>query len=119
MSQMTERRIEPEENEFKRVLGRGLRAERGVRLSIRSVREAAGRTQIEVAAESQINQGDVSRLEKRESFDDCQVSTLRRYLAALGGELELVAVFGDKRIALAGASTEISEVSDRRRRSAA
>ena len=118
MSQLIERRIEPEERELKRVLGRGLRAERGVRLSIRTIREAAGRTQIEVAAESQINQGDVSRLEKRESFDDCQVSTLRRYLAALGGELELVAVFGDKRIALAGASTEISHASDRRRRAA-
>ena len=118
MSQLIERRIEPEERELKRVLGRGLRAERGVRLSIRTIREAAGRTQIEVAAESQINQGDVSRLEKRESFDDCQVSTLRRYLAALGGELELVAVFGDKRIALAGASTEISDVSDLRRRAA-
>lgn len=117
MSQMTERRIETEESELKRVLGRGLRAERGVRLSIRTVREAAGKTQVEVAAESQINQADVSRLENRESFDDCQVSTLRRYLAALGGELELVAVFGAKRIALAGASAEISDVKEPRRRS--
>ena len=94
-------------------------AERGVRLSIRTVREGAGKTQVEVAAESQINQADVSRLENRESFDDCQVSTLRRYLAALGGELELVAVFGTKRIALAGASAEISDVKDHRRRNAA
>ncbi len=102
---MTERPIEPEEKEHRRV-GRGLRADRGVRLSIRTVREAVGKTQVEVAAESRINQAGISRLENRESFDDCQVSTLRRYLAAIGGELELVAVFGAKRISLAGAPAE-------------
>jgi hypothetical protein len=50
-----------------------------------------------------MNQADVSRLESRENFDDCQVSTLQRYVAALGGRLDLVAAFGDKRIVLAGA----------------
>ena len=73
MNQITKRRIEPDEGELQRVLGCGLRAERGVHLSIRALREAAGKTQVEVAAESQIDQADVSRLERRESFDDCQV----------------------------------------------
>ncbi len=86
-----------------RVLGRGLHAQRGVRLTLRALREAAGRTQLEVAAASKIDQGDVSRLEGRETLDECQVSTLRRYLAALGGHLELVAQFGDKRFVISGA----------------
>lgn len=90
------------ETEPVRVLGRGLRARRGVHLALRTLREAAGKTQAQVAETSGIDQADVSRLESRESFEDCQVSTLRRYLAALGGQLELVAVFGDKRIVLAG-----------------
>ena len=87
-----------------RVLGRGLRAQRGVRLSLRTLREAAGKTQGEVRTASGIDQADISRLESRESFDDCLVSTLQRYLAAIGAEFELVAVFGDKRITVVGAA---------------
>ncbi len=87
-----------------RVLGRGLRAQRGVRLSLRTLREAAGKTQGEVRTASGIDQADISRLESRESFDDCLVSTLQRYLAAIGAEFELVAIFGDKRITVVGAA---------------
>jgi transcriptional regulator with XRE-family HTH domain len=71
---------------------------------LRAVREAVGKTQVEIADASDIDQGDVSRLEARESLDECQVDTLRRYVAALGGELELVATFGDKKISLAGSA---------------
>lgn len=88
-----------------RILGRGLRAHRGVHLTIRAVREAVGKTQVEVAADSSMDQSDVSRLEGRKDFEDCLVSTLRRYVAALGGELELVAAFGDRKIIIAGAET--------------
>jgi len=49
-----------------------------------------------------MDQADVSRLEGRGSFDDCQVSTLQRYLSAIGGRLEIVAAFGDKRIVVTG-----------------
>ena len=101
MSLSTKRHLQPE-TEPVRVLGRGLRAQRGVRLTMRVVREAAGKTQVDVAAESQMDQADVSRLESREEFDDCQVSTLRRYVTALGGNLELVAAFGNKKIVLSG-----------------
>jgi hypothetical protein len=95
------KRVETE-TEPLRILGRGLRAQRGVRLTMRSLREGAGKTQVDLAASSQIDQGDISRLENRATFDDCQVATIKRYIAALGGRLELVAVFGDKRIDLAG-----------------
>ena len=94
-----------------RVLGRGLRAHRGVHLTMRTLREAAGKTQIDVAAASQINQADVSRLESREDFDDYQVSTLRRYLAALGGQLEIVGAFGNKKIVISGVRAEPSAAS--------
>jgi hypothetical protein len=85
-----------------RVLGRGLRAQRGVRLTLRTLRDATGKTQSDVAIETRMDQADVSRLESREDFGDCQVFTLQRYVSALGGQLELVAAFGDKRIVLCG-----------------
>jgi transcriptional regulator with XRE-family HTH domain len=105
MSEARKRREEPRPQV--RVLGRGLRAQRGVHLTLRAVREAVGKTQVEIADASDIDQGDVSRLEARESLDECQVDTLRRYVAALGGELELVAKFGDKKISLTGSTRDV------------
>jgi transcriptional regulator with XRE-family HTH domain len=102
MSQASKRRPEPHSDPV-RVLGRGLRAQRGVHLTLRALREGVGKTQVEVRESSHIDQADISRLESRQSFDEYQVSTLQRYLSALGGDLELVAVFGDKKIILAGA----------------
>lgn len=93
----------PTDTEPVRVLGRGLGARRGVHLTLRSVRDATGKTQTDVARESSMDQADVSRLENRAGFDDCQFATLRRYIEALGGELEVVAKFDDKRIVLVGA----------------
>lgn len=86
-----------------RVLGRGLRAQRGVHLPLRVLREGAGKTQVEVSAATKIDQGDISRLERRQDFDDCQIATLRRYVEALGGTVEIAAVFGAKRIIISGA----------------
>jgi hypothetical protein len=57
---------------------------------------------VEVREASGIDQADISRLEGRESPDESQVSTLQRYIAALGGRLDVVAVFGDKKIILTG-----------------
>ena len=87
-----------------RILGRGLHAKKGVHLTLRAVREAVGQTQMAIANESTMDQADISRLENRSNLDDTQIATLRRYLAALGGELELVARFGDKKIVLVGTS---------------
>jgi transcriptional regulator with XRE-family HTH domain len=103
MKVLTKRRVESEPV-MVRVLGRGLGSRRGVHLTLRSLRDAAGKTQGEVSAASGIDQGDISRLEGRELLDDALVSTVRRYLAALGAELELTAVFGDKRIVVVGSS---------------
>jgi predicted transcriptional regulator len=69
------------------------------------LRDAIGKTQVDLAKQSQIDQADISRLEARSDFEDCQVATLRRYVEALGGSLELVAQFGDKRISISGVQT--------------
>ena len=100
------KKIDDSEAEPVRVLGRGLRARRGVHLPLRTLREAAGKTQAEVADASGIHQSDISRLEGRESFDDCQVATLRRYIEALGGRLDLVATFGNKHIDLVAVKSQ-------------
>lgn len=109
MSQASKRRHDPASDPV-RVLGRGLRAQQGIHLTLRALREGAGKTQVEVRDASRIDQADISRLEGRENFDEYQVSTLQRYILALGGQLELVAVFGDKKIILAGArSTRLAD----------
>ena len=115
MSTSAKRHLPPE-TEPVRVLGRGLRAQRGVRLTMRVVREAAGKTQVDVAAQSQMDQADVSRLESREDFDECQVSTLQRYVMALGGNLELVAAFGNKRIVLCGVESGVPAITPANKR---
>jgi transcriptional regulator with XRE-family HTH domain len=56
------------------------------------MREAAGLTQVQVSKRSGLAQPEVSKLEAASSLDDRQISTLRRYLAALGDDLDLVSV---------------------------
>jgi transcriptional regulator with XRE-family HTH domain len=73
-------------------------------MTLRTLRDAAGFTQVAVSEKSGINQADISRLENRAELEDCQVATLQRYISALGGEFELVARFGDKRITMVGTS---------------
>ena len=52
------------------------------------VRREVGLTQEELAATLGIEQPSLSRLEAQ---DDMQISTLRKLIAALGGELEIIA----------------------------
>lgn len=65
---------------------RGAYAKRGLRYSLRTLREAVGKTQTEVAEVAEMTQGEVSRLEARE---DVRRSTLARYARALGGRLRV------------------------------
>ena len=68
-------------------------------MDLKAMRELLGKTQVEVATALEMSQGQVSETERRE---DHRLSTLRRYVEALGGELEVIANFGDKRIKLHG-----------------
>lgn len=67
-------------------------------MDLRALREAAGLTQGELAERIEITQSQLSKMERRE---DHRISTLRRYVQALGGSLEICAVIGGKRIKLA------------------
>lgn len=72
-------------------------------MTLRALRLAAGKTQLEVSEASGIAQGDISKLERRADLDELVVSTLRRYVESVGGKFELVAVFpAGHRIAIAG-----------------
>jgi hypothetical protein len=70
-----------------------------IEMDLKAVRELIGKTQAEVAAVAEISQAELSRAEKRE---DHLLSKLRRYVEALGGELEVIARFGDKTVKLRG-----------------
>ena len=91
-----------------KVLGRGGRA-RAAAVSLRQLREATGKTQVDISRKSGIQQADVSRTERRDTLDDALVATLRRYVGALGGELELVATFGDRRFVIVAGGPEDGE----------
>lgn len=60
------------------------------RLRLSDIREAVGHTQVELAAQLKLGQASVSKIE---SAADMYLSTLRRYIEALGGELVVSASF--------------------------
>jgi predicted XRE-type DNA-binding protein len=64
-------------------------------MALNQLREARQLTQVNLAKVLKINQGAVSMMEKR---TDMYVSTLRSYIEAMGGRLDLRAVFPDGEI---------------------
>jgi DNA-binding transcriptional regulator YiaG len=62
-------------------------------LSLSAIREQAGVTQVELAEVLHVTQANISQLERKQ---DLYLSTLSRYVEALGGRLELQAVFPDR-----------------------
>ena len=81
---------------------RRARNERAVNAALRrmllsELRRLAGKTQVQLAASLGIKQPTLSQLEGQ---DDMQISTLRRIVEALGGELEIVATLPAGRISL-------------------
>ena len=72
-----------------------------VEMDLREIRKLAEKTQTEVAKATEMAQADISRLECQKL--DSRLSTLRRYVEALGGELTLVATVGDRSVRLKSA----------------
>lgn len=66
-------------------------------LALAALREAQHRTQQEVAETLGVSQANISRIEHQ---SDVYLSTLSHYVEALGGRLEVTAVFPDGSIAL-------------------
>lgn len=63
-------------------------------MSLQQLRKAVGKTQTAIARKLKVGQDAVSKLETR---SDMYLSTLRGFVRAMGGELELVAKFPDRR----------------------
>ena len=63
-------------------------------MPLAEIRKAIGLTQVELAESLELGQGSVSKIEHQA---DMYISTLRRYVHALGGELHLTAEFPDGR----------------------
>ena len=82
-------RLSPRERAAVEGRARELKAE--VR-SLHALRRARASTQVEVAHRLKISQASVARLERRA---DVLLSTLREYVEALGGTLDLVVHFPD------------------------
>ncbi|PZS30122.1 MAG: transcriptional regulator [Pseudonocardiales bacterium] len=66
---------------------------------LREVREEQGITQVELAERMHVQQPTVSELERGE-IDRAGLSTIKAYVEALGGTVEVVADFGDRRLIL-------------------
>jgi hypothetical protein len=88
-----EARLSPEANE--RVAQRAKKELE--ELTLRELRLGLSLTQQQVADKAEMTQSELSRLESR---SDHRISTLRRYVEALGGELEISVVVGNKRMKL-------------------
>ncbi len=60
--------------------------------TLRQIRKAREYSQVTLSELLDMNQGDLSRFERR---TDAYLSTIRRYIEAMGGTLELIATFPD------------------------
>jgi transcriptional regulator with XRE-family HTH domain len=82
--------------------------------SLRDLRHAIALTQERVARDLGISQDQVSKLEKR---SDLLISTLRRYVEAMGGKLRLSAEFPDRPpVLIGGLIATVAGTSKARRR---
>ncbi|WP_413990651.1 XRE family transcriptional regulator [Labrys okinawensis] len=77
-------------------------------MDLAEVRRALKLSQDEIAQTLQVGQGSIAKLEKR---TDMYVSTLRRFIEAMGGELEIVARFPDHAVKI----TNFADLSERER----
>jgi hypothetical protein len=77
----------------------GLAEREILEMNLRELRQAAGKTQEQVARVTKMKQSELSRAEPRQ---DHLLSTLRRYVKGLGGELEVVARVGERVVRLRG-----------------
>jgi predicted transcriptional regulator len=66
-------------------------------LTLKELRRDLDLTQSELADAAEMTQSELSRLESR---GDHRISTLRRYVEALGGTIEITAIVGARRVKL-------------------
>ena len=78
-------------------------------LPLQELRHARELTQATLAEAMECGQDEVSKLERRA---DMLVSTLRRYVEAMGGSLEIVARFPDGEVRIASLGELATNVAD-------
>jgi len=66
-------------------------------MALQELRSARQTTQENLARVLHVNQAAISKLERR---TDMYISTLRSYIEAMGGELEIIARFNDQSVRL-------------------
>jgi transcriptional regulator with XRE-family HTH domain len=66
---------------------------------LKEIREEQGLTQVQVAERMHVKQPSVSALEGGE-MDRAGLATIKAYVEALGGRVEVVADFGDRKVVL-------------------
>jgi len=66
-------------------------------LCLLALREYLQLSQAQIASATGLAQSQIMRLDHKR---DCKLSTLERYVAGVGGELEVVARFGPHRVSL-------------------
>jgi DNA-binding transcriptional ArsR family regulator len=81
------------------------------RLRLSDIREAVGHTQVAIAAKLKLGQASVSKIE---SAADMYLSTLRRYIEALGGELVVSAQFPEGTVVPIDSLSSASKVRKKR-----
>jgi len=85
--------------------------------TLQALRKAAGKAQTDIASTLHISQPSVSKIEKQ---TDMYLSTLRNYVEAVGGDLELLVRFPEQEpIHLSGLGTVLESPAERSRKSAA
>jgi transcriptional regulator with XRE-family HTH domain len=83
------KKLSPERREKVLAMAQKLIAEEK---SLRDIRKAREYSQVALAEILGMHQGDLSKFERR---TDAYLSTIRRYIEAMGGTLELIATFPD------------------------
>ena len=85
--------------------------------NLKALRKAAGKAQTEIASTLHISQPSVSKIEKQA---DMYLSTLRNYVEAVGGDLELIVRFPEQEpIHLSGLGTVLESRPKKSRKPAA
>lgn len=83
-----EAKMSPQSRERSDALYKNMLAE----MPLNELRQARALSQVKLAETLHVNQAAVSKIERR---TDMYISTLRAYIRAMGGELEIVAKFPD------------------------
>ncbi len=66
---------------------------------LKEMRKTLGLSQSAMGAHIGVSRSQISRIE-RGDMDHTEIATVRAYVGALGGEVEIVAKFGDERITI-------------------